>query len=237
MRDAAPVAEELYDQLLASVGRSAPAESEARVVGHWPHVGSVYDGVVILGQAVYGWSDDFDPRTMTDYSARAEALRAIRARNTDRDEPMDWLATHRVRSSPFWTVARLVAEALTPVSSAPWISRFAWANLYPVAPEMGNPGGWLRAAQDPAAGALADALMTSLNARVVVALVGPYWWPTGTAPQFLHLEQQPRPLARSGIVDGTAWIVGWHPGGASRRGYPPRAYAEIIVNEARRLGV
>lgn len=220
-----------YDDLLASVGASAPAG--ARVVAHWPHVGSAYDGVVILGQAVNGWPDDFDARSLTDAIARAEAIRVIRARNTDRPEPMDWLATSRVRTSPFWTVARLVAETLTPASDAPWFARFAWANLYPVAPESGNPGGWLRAAQDPHVGGLINELMGVLNARVVVALVGPYWWPTGNDARFASLEPRERPLALSGLVDGRPWIVGWHPNGASHRRFGPTSYARVIIDEAR----
>lgn len=225
--------EALYDELLRSIGTAVP--DGARVVAHWPHVGSAYDGVVILGQAVNGWPDDFDARSFTDAAARADALRVIRSRNTDRPEPMDWLATHRVRTSPFWTVARLVAEALRPTSDAPWFARFAWANLYPVAPERGNPGGWLRAAQDPLVGDMINELMSAINARLVVALVGPYWWPTGNDPRFTSLEPCDRPLALSGFVAGRPWIVGWHPNGASHRHFGPALYAQVIVDEARRL--
>jgi hypothetical protein len=69
--------------------------------------------------------------------------------------------------------------------------------------------------------------------RRVIALVGPYWW--AASSHFRDLVPRPRPLLVSGVVDGTAWLVGWHPAGASRRGFPPRAYSEILVSEARRL--
>ena len=72
-----------------------------------------------------------------------------------------------------------------------------------------------------------------LQARVVIALVGPYWW--AASPHFASLAPRPRPLLRAGVIDGRAWIVGWHPAGASRRGFPPRAYCEILVSEARQL--
>jgi hypothetical protein len=235
MTDADARATALYDQLLASVAKAAPLDWTGCVVAHWPHVGSAYDGVVILGQALYGWPDDFDPHSFQDVSKRVDALDVIRGRNTDRDEPMDWIANHPVRRSPFWTVARLVTEALAASSDQPWFSRLAWANLYPVAPERGNPEGWLREAQNSHVGSLIETLMELLEARVVVALVGPYWWPAGSLLAFDILEARDRPLSRSGLIDGRAWVVGWHPGGASRRGYGPTAYAEIVVREARRL--
>lgn len=42
-----------------------------------------------------------------------------------------------------------------------------------------------------------------------------------------------RPLLLSGTRHGRAWIAGLHPGGAQRRGWPARRYAQIIVDQAR----
>ena len=135
-----------YDRLLASIGRRADEIGPRPVVAHWPHVGSAYDGLVIVGQALYGWPDDFPASQFRSREGRAEALRVARARSTERADPLDWIATHPVRTSPFWSVSRIVAEALVPDGGAPWYARLAWVNLYPAAPEEppGNPGGPLR---------------------------------------------------------------------------------------------
>jgi hypothetical protein len=227
-----------YDRLLASIGRRADEIGPRPVVAHWPHVGSAYDGLVIVGQALYGWPDDFPASQFRSREGRAEALRVARARSTERADPLDWIATHPVRTSPFWSVSRIVAEALVPDGGAPWYARLAWVNLYPAAPEEppGNPGGPLREAQDPLVGDLLRDIVEMLDARIVLALVGPYWWPAGSSPYFATLAEHPRPLLRSGRVDDRTWVVGWHPGGASRRGWGPKAYAEILIREVESLG-
>lgn len=220
-----------YDKVLAGIGDRADEIDDRPVVLHWPHVGSAYNGLVIVGQALYGWPDDFRAATFRTAEGRAEAIRVAQARNRDRVDPLDWIASSPARSSPFWTTARLVADVLEPDPKVPWYGRIAWVNLYPAAPENppGNPGGALREAQDPLVGELLRETVAALQARTVIALVGPFWWPTGAAPAFAALAEQPRPLLRAGVVDGRTWLVGWHPGGASRRGFGPSRYAEILV--------
>jgi hypothetical protein len=183
---------------------------------------------------IYGWPDDFRASAFRTTEGRVEAIRIAQARNADRPDPLDWIATHSVRRSPFWTVARLAAEALE-AADTPWYSRIAWVNLYPAAPEdpPGNPGGPLREAQDPVVADLLRATIETLDARIVLALVGPYWWPAGAVADFATLAEQARPLLRAGVLDGRTWIVGWHPGGASRRGWGPTRYAELIVECAK----
>jgi hypothetical protein len=218
-----------YDRLLDSIGSRADDIGDRPVVLHWPHVGSAYRGLVIVGQALYGWPDDFRATQFSTATGRAEAIRIARQRNRDRAEPLDWIATHSVRNSPFWTVARLLADEFES-GDTPWFGKVAWVNLYPAAPEdpPGNPGGLLREAQDPQIGELLRANVEMLEAHTVVALVGPYWWPTGSAAPFGQLAELPRPLLRTGKIDGRTWVVGWHPGGASRRGFGPSRYAEIL---------
>lgn len=41
-----------YGRLLASIGSRADDIGDRPVVTHWPHVGSAYRGLVIVGQAV-----------------------------------------------------------------------------------------------------------------------------------------------------------------------------------------
>jgi hypothetical protein len=223
-----------YDRVLESIGRRADDLGERPVVLHWPHVGSAYGGLVIVGQALYGWPDDFRATQFQTAEGRAEAIGVARKRNRDRAEPLDWIATNPVRNSPFWTVARLLADEFQP-GDAPWFGKIAWVNLYPAAPENppGNPGWPLREAEDPHVGELLAANVEMLEAHTVVALVGPYWWPTGSAAPFDALEELPRPLLRCGKIDGRTWIVGWHPGGASRRGFGPSRYAAMLSEAIR----
>lgn len=221
-----------YDRLLASIGDRSNEIGERPVVVHWPHVGSAYRGLVIVGQALYGWPDDFAAAEFRTAQGRTQAIDVARSRNADRTDPIDWIATHPVRNSPFWTTARLLAEALESSSDAPWYARIAWVNLYPAAPERppGNPAGALREAQDPQVAELLRANIEMLEARTVIAFVGPYWWPTGADPYFTALAEQPRPLLRVGEIDGRRWVVGWHPGGASRHGFGPARYADIVLH-------
>lgn len=163
-------AQQLYEDLLADVGARAPLLPDL-VVAHWPHVGRAYAGLMIVGQAVYGWPDDYAPSRFQRATERAQALHTISQRGM-LGEPMSWLATSPVRGSPFWSVVRQVTETLEP-GSAPWFDRLAWANLYPLAPDQGNPGGELRAVQDPHVGPLIGTMAEMLEARPVIALVGP----------------------------------------------------------------
>ena len=227
---------EAYDRLLAAIGGRASEIGERPVVTHGPHIGRSYRGLVVVGQAVYGWPDDWRAAELGSQERRAEVIRATLARNADRPEPLDWIESSPNRTSPFWTCARTLADLLEPGGS-PWYSRIAWVNLYPAAPEdpPGNPGGALREAQDPHVAGLLRATLDAIGARTVVALVGPFWWPAGSDAAFGGLAERPRPLLRSGVADGRPLVVGWHPTGASRRGTGPYAYARLIADEVARV--
>ena len=235
-----PVAEEVFDRLLASIATRAPEIEPTRVNVHWPHVGTNYRGTVILGQSEYGWGDDFRASEFGTAEGRALAISAALARNTDRADPNDWIATApaKVRNSPFWTAARLVMDALDPDDSTPWYSRMCWMNLYPCAPEevKGNPFFALEGAQDPLVGELLRAHVERLNARRVIAFTGAFWWtPTGPAGP-ADLPAAPSPLYRAGRdSDGRTWIVGMPPTGASNRGWGPTEYAELVVDAVREV--
>ena len=227
---------EQYDALLASIGDRAEEIGDRPVVTHGPHAGRSFGGLAIVGQAVFGWPGDCRAADLRSPEKRAEDLRATTARNADRPEPLDWIESSPNRTSPFWTCARTLADLLEPGES-PWYSRIAWVNLYPAAPEdpPGNPADALREAQDPHVAGLLRATLDAIGARTVVALVGPFWWPTGSDPAFAALAERPRPLLRSGVADGRPLVVGWHPTGASRRGTGPYAYARLIAEEVARV--
>lgn len=220
-----------YDALLTSVGSRAGEIGDRPVVTHWPHAGSAYRGLVIVGQAVYGWGDDYLADHFQTEAGRQESIAAFRAR-VDRLDPLDWIETHSVRTSPFWRAVRRLVEALEPELEVPWYARFAWVNLYPAAPEdpPGNPGGALREAQDPHVGPLLRAVTDWLDAKRVIAVVGPFWWSAAGPAALADLPEEPRPLLRAGRSGGRTWVVGWHPNGASHRGFGPAAYTDIIVN-------
>jgi hypothetical protein len=219
-----------YESLLASIGDRADKIGSRPVVTHWPHVGSAYRGLVIVGQAVYGWGDDYSAAHFQSEAGRQEGIAAFRAR-VDKPEPLQWIETHPVRTSPFWRAVRRLVEALEPDLEATWYARFAWVNLYPAAPEdpPGNPGGALKEAQDPHVGPLLRAVTDWLDAKRVIALVGPYWWQAAGPARLSALPEQPRPLLRAGRSGGRTWVIGWHPNGASHRGFGASAYTDLIV--------
>jgi hypothetical protein len=107
-----------YDALLTSIGSRAGEIGDRPVVTHWPHVGSAYRGLVIVGQAVYGWGDDYRADHYQTEAGRQESIAAFRAR-VDRPDPLAWIETHSVRTSPFWRAVRRLVEALEPDLEAP----------------------------------------------------------------------------------------------------------------------
>lgn len=225
-----------YDAMLASIGDRADEIGSRPVVTHWPHVGSAYRGLVIVGQAVYGWGDDYPASHFQTKAGRDEGIAAFRAR-VDKPDPLHWIEEHRVRTSPFWRAVRRFVEALEPDIDAPWYARFAWVNLYAAAPEdpPGNPAGALKEAQDPHVGPLLRAVTDMLDAKRVIAVVGPFWWPAAGPAGLADLPEEPRPLLRAGRSGGRTWVVGWHPNGASHRGYGSAAYTALIVGAVRKV--
>jgi len=225
-----------YDRLLDAIGQRADEVGDRPVVTHWPHVGSAYRGLVIVGQAVYGWGDDYLAPHFQTQAGREEGIAAFRAR-VDKPDPLHWIDEHRVRTSPFWRAVRRFVGALEPDIDAPWYARFAWVNLYPAAPENppGNPGGALKEAQDPHVGQLLRAVTDMLDAKRVIAVVGPFWWPAAGPAGLADLAEEPRPLMRAGRSGGRTWVVGWHPNGASHRGFGAAAYTDLIVDVVRKV--
>ena len=184
-----------------------------------------------MGQAVYGWDDDFQASHFRTGAGRQEGIAAFRAR-VDKSDPLRWIETHPVRTSPFWQAVRLIVEGLEPDLDAPWYTRFAWVNLYPAAPEdpPGSPGGALKEAQDPHVGGLLRATTDMLDAKRVILVVGPCWWPAAGPAGLDDLPERARPFLRGGRKGGRTWVVGWHPNGARYRGFGAEPYATTIVD-------
>jgi hypothetical protein len=222
----------LYDQLLASIGAHS-AQIEPRLcVSHWPHVGSAYDGLLIVGQALRGWPNEWNASEAATEAGRRRILDVTKTHATSRSEPLDWIPQmKKVRNSPFWTFSRHLVELVT-TGPAPWYARYAWANLYPVAPEdpPDNPGGALKEAQDPFVGPLLLELADMLEARTVVVIAGPiFWYHARRTGEFWNLAEAAKPLTWKGEAYGRRWVVGYHPQWASYQGWGAPRYAGLVA--------
>ena len=147
---------------------------------------------------------------------------------------MGWIDGHHARISPFWTVGHRVTDEYAP-GDAPWFSRLAWANLYPVAPNdvKSNPSGALLEAQTRAAATFIATAVRVIEPRMVLVLGGPYAWAFYDQLELKKLDPADKPLYRVGVREGIPWVVGMHPAGASRRRFGPRDYSEKIIAAAR----
>lgn len=236
-----PQMADAYDRLLAGVGRAAAEVGDGRLTSHWPLVGRDFDhGILVVGQAVYGWLPDWSAADATSAAGRTAILDDTKASFADLDDPMSWIAGHRVENSPFWRTAHEVTDAVVPDRKSPWFSRVAWANLYPIAPGAykGNPEGTLRQVQTAAAADFLSAAVDVLAPRLVLVLAGPFIWSFVEPLGLGSLVRAAPPFTLVGrLRAGAPWICGMHPGGAQRRGWPARQYAELIIAEAAKLGV
>ena len=230
-----------YDRLLASVGHVAGEVGDGRLTSHWPLVGRAFDrGVMVVGQAVYGWLPDWTALDAATAGGRSTILNDTKASFADLPDPMSWIEGHRVENSPFWRTTREVADALIPDRESPWFSRVAWTNLYPIAPgaHKGNPEGSLRQVQTAPAAKFLSATVDALRPRLVLVLAGPFIWSFVEPLNLGGLTRTDAPFTLIGKRrDGVPWICGMHPGGAQRRGWPARRYAELIIGEASKLGI
>jgi hypothetical protein len=219
------------NELLGSIAARAREIGTRPLTLHWPLVGGRFDrGVLMVGQAVFGWEGNWTAAEAADVATREQIIGDARGVSTDRPDRMNWIDGHRVWNSPFWRVARDVTDAVAP-GDGPFYSRLAWANLYPVAPNdvKSNPAGPLLEAQTAPAAKFLDAAIEAIRPGLVLVVGGPYVWPFTEPLRLANLKPAERPLYLEGQRDGVPWIVGQHPGGASRRGYGPRRYAELIV--------
>lgn len=222
----------LYSDLLGSIGTRATEIGPRPLVNHWPHIGSAYNGLLIVGQALRGWEDEWHAPDAQTPDGRARVLAAARARGASREEPLDWVPTHpKVKNSPFWIFSRHLVEALVP-GEGQWYARYAWANLYPVAPEdpPDNPTGVLKAAQDPFVGPLLIELADMLQATRVIVIAGPaYWYHARRTGQLTNLGPMEKPLLWRGTAYRRQWLVGYHPKWASFQGWGAPTYAAMAA--------
>ena len=229
-----------YDGLLASIGLRAEEIGPRPLASHWPHVGTSYRGLVIVGQALQGWDRAvkgarWQPFHATTPAGRSEIIQLTRTWHADYVEPIAPIVElNNRRGSPFWQLCADLVALMEPDGPDPWYSRFAWANVYPVGADFtpteraSSPWGPLKAAQDEHVGDLLTDTMRMINARRVVVVSGPaYWWQPAQGA-FSALRGLSPPLISAGRFDGRDWVVGYHPGGARRRGFGAKQYASLI---------
>jgi hypothetical protein len=145
-----------YERLLVSVGRVAPEIGDGRLTSHWPLVGREFDhGILVVGQAVYGWIPDWTAANAQSEAGRSAFLDDTRATFSDRDDPMSWIAGHRVRieNSPFWRTAHEVTVSAEEGVETATVR----ANVHSVVAAEGG-GGPPRISTSPMAGPSAPAL-------------------------------------------------------------------------------
>jgi hypothetical protein len=96
----------------------------------------------------------------------------------------------------------------------------------------------LRTVQTTAAADFLSAVVEALAPRLVLVLAGPFIWSFVEPLGLGGLTRTDAPFTLAGRRQADVpWICGMHPGGAQRRGWPARRYAEMIIAKAATLGV
>ncbi|HEX2766787.1 MAG TPA: hypothetical protein VHR55_09165 [Candidatus Limnocylindria bacterium] len=239
-----------FDRLLADVGERADEIGPRPIASMWPHVGSAYrpGGVFILGQALDGWDPDecsarWHASEARNADGRERIIHGTRAWHADAPEPIaPVLEVGKRRGSTFWLFSHALVDRLVPDGSLPWYGRYAWGNLYPLGHDRPKsyPTGALKEAQDEHVADLLMAQVEMLDPAVVVLVCGPwYWWSARNKPAELEaLTPADRPLLATGVIEGRSWVVGLHPGGASRSTRTgPYAYAELIAETVQQSSI
>lgn len=236
-----------FERMLLAVGERAGEIEPRPIASMWPHVGSAYrpGGLFVLGQALDGWDPDTcsarwhasEARTP---EGRARVLEGTRAWQAEAPEPIaPVLEVGKRRGSTYWLFTRALIDQLVRDDQAPWYGRYAWGNLYPLGHDRpkGYPTGALKESQDAHVAGILMAHVEMLDPAVVVLVCGPWYWSSARnkPPELEALAQAPRPLLATGIVKRRAWVIGYHPGGASHAGLGPYAYADLVTRTVRAM--
>jgi hypothetical protein len=212
----------IYRQILNSVGdRIDDLGPDREMVAQWPFVGSRFRGLLVAGQALDGWDAEVTParwklEEMRDPANRGRLLRGAQEWSRYRAEPIAEVVTRPNRGGkPFWDITRLIVSAIEPDAGdgSIWYSRYAWFNVYPLAPRRGSPSGLLKDLQAPFVGDLFWAVVEELGVDRVVLVAGKDWWWDIRAR--LGLEgldaTRVKPVIASGHVRGVRVVYSYHP--------------------------
>lgn len=229
----------IYRRLLDAVGAHVDAlGAEGDVVAHWPFVGSAFAGLMIAGQALDGWDAEATPARraldgLRDEPGRNELLRGAQEWARHLPEPIyEVVQRGNRRGKPFWDFSRRVVPRFEPEGQGPWYSRYAWWNVYPVAPRRGSPTGLLKEAQRPFVGDLFWAVVEELGVDRVLLVAGKDWWSEVRDLLGLRaLHPGSLPIIASGKIRDVTVVATYHPG-AHIRGLTRDAFAEAVVRAA-----
>jgi hypothetical protein len=216
-------AAEVYRRIVDAVGeRVDDYGAEQEIVAHWPFVGTRFRGLMIVGQALDGWDAEVTParwaiEEMRDPSRRERLIRGAQDWSRHLSEPIAEVMTQsNRRGKPFWDITGRIVSAIEPDPSheSVWYSRYAWFNVYPLAPRRGSPSGLLKELQAPFVGDLFWAVVQELGVDRVVVVAGKSWWWDVRARLGLDgLDtMQTKPVIAIGHVRGIKIVYSYHPG-------------------------
>ncbi len=233
-----------YLRLLEGVGARADAIGADRpIAAHWPFVGSNYRGLMIAGQALERWDAPESTAVWPIGEARTpdgreRVLRGTQAWATREREPISEAMRHGNRKgTPFWTFSERAAEQLEPGAGGPWLSRYAWWNLYPIGwqDRHGTPTGDLHAAQTPFVADLFWAVAEELEVKRLLLVSGKdWWWNVRELLGLRGLTPGSMPVIASGKVRDIAVVATYHPG-AHIKGGTRVGFAAAAVDAMRSL--
>ena len=230
-----------YRRLLEGVGERADSIGPDHVIAsHWPFVGSNYRGLMIAGQSLERWDSPQTTATWrVDEARTAEGrdriLRGTQAWATREREPISEAMRHgNRRGTPFWGFSQRAAELLEPAVGGPWLSRYAWWNVYPLGwqERHGTPTGELHAAQTPFVADLFWAVAEELEVTRMLLISGKdWWWNVRELLGLQSLAAAEKPVIATGIVNGISIVATYHPGahmaGVSRDAFAAAAAAAM----------
>jgi hypothetical protein len=226
----------IYREILNAVGdRIEELGPDREIVAHWPFVGTRFGGLMVAGQALDGWDAEDTPARwrlaeMRDPDDRDRLLRGAQDWSRHLPEPI-WEVVQRGnrKGKPFWTFSRRMASILEPDVGGEWFSRYAWWNVYPLAPRRGSPYGMLKDIQTPFVGDLFWAVAQELGVDRVLLVSGKDWWPEVRGLLGLAgLQAASLPVIASGRVRGVTVVATYHPG-AHIRGLSRDRFAAAVA--------
>jgi hypothetical protein len=211
----------IFRGMIDAVGdRADEVGPERTISAHWPFVGTQFRGLLVAAQGLDGWDAEVSSGRWRVEEARLPADREHLFRGAQRwarsrpepiSEPM--LSSAKRRRAPFWGFSKRLALLTEPDLPGPWLARYAWWNVFPLAWERGSASGILKELQAPLVADLFWAVVEDLRVDRVALVAGKGWWPE--LRDLLGLTMMtpaPRPLIARGRVRGVAIVATYHPG-------------------------
>jgi hypothetical protein len=233
----------VYRRILDAIGEQVDdLGPDNEIVAHWPFVGTLFGGLMIAGQTLDGWDAE-----STSARWRLGEMRAAKNRDRLLRGAQDWARhlpepIHEVvqrgnrRGKPFWDFSRRIVPILEPDSGGDWYSRYAWWNVYPLAPRRGSPTGLLKDLQRPYVADLFWAVVHELGVDRVLLVAGKdWWWEVRDLLGLRDLRPGSLPVIATGQVRGVRVVATYHPG-AHIRGLTRDAFAAAVASSVAGIG-